>query len=267
MTFKYIYIIYYGDKMKFSLKSLINTLLLIFLFISIILGCSTSDKPTNPNQNQNVPKITNINPDSAKIGDIVIIYGSSFQSVQNSSFVLFNNIKAIEYISWADTQIKVKVPSGATSGKVSVTVNGVKSNELDFTITNNIEYGTLTDIDGNKYKTVKIGNQWWMAENLSVSHYRDGTSIPKVTEETQWANLTTGAWCYYNNDSDLGIIYGKLYNWYAVNDSRGLAPAGWHIPSDAEWTILTNIDFHGNFISNQNNNINIIIICKILQYQ
>jgi uncharacterized protein (TIGR02145 family) len=87
--------------------------------------------------------------------------------------------------------------------------------------------------------TIVIGTQQWMEKNLDVVTYRNGDIIPQVTDATAWAALTTGAWCYYNNDSANGAIYGKLYNWYAVNDTRGLAPKGWHIPTDAEWTILT----------------------------
>ncbi|MBK9465523.1 MAG: fibrobacter succinogenes major paralogous domain-containing protein [Chitinophagaceae bacterium] len=86
--------------------------------------------------------------------------------------------------------------------------------------------------------TIVIGTQQWMNNNLDVAFYRNGDPIPQVTDPTAWAGLTTGAWCYYNNDSTLGNKYGKLYNWYAVNDPRGLAPQGWHIPSDAEWTAL-----------------------------
>lgn len=97
----------------------------------------------------------------------------------------------------------------------------------------------VTDIDSNEYKTVIIGNQEWMAENLNVEHYRNGDVIPQVQDENQWKNLTTGAWCYYENNSENGKTYGKLYNWYALNDPRGLAPVGWHIPSDVEWTMLT----------------------------
>ena len=78
-----------------------------------------------------------------------------------------------------------------------------------------------------------------MTRNLDVSTYRNGDVIPKVTDGVAWAALTTGAYCYYNNDSTTyATIYGKLYNWYAVNDPRGLAPEGWHIPSDFEWTTL-----------------------------
>ena len=87
--------------------------------------------------------------------------------------------------------------------------------------------------------TVVIGTQQWMEKNLDVLTYRNGDVIPQVTDLTAWAALTTGAWCYFNNDpSGYGVIYGKLYNWYAVNDPRGLAPQGWHIPTDEEWTSL-----------------------------
>ncbi len=87
--------------------------------------------------------------------------------------------------------------------------------------------------------TIQIGNQKWMSKNLDVAFYRNGDEIPQVTDATAWTALTTGAWCYYNNDPIQGGKFGKLYNWYAVNDPRGLAPQGWHIPSDEEWTTLT----------------------------
>lgn len=98
----------------------------------------------------------------------------------------------------------------------------------------------VTDIDGNTYQTVNICDQTWMKSNLNVSKYRNGDEIPQVTDATQWANLTTGAWCYLQNNTSNGPIYGKLYNWYAVNDPRGLAPNGWHIPSKDEWAVLRN---------------------------
>ena len=86
--------------------------------------------------------------------------------------------------------------------------------------------------------TIVIGTQQWTRLNLDVVTYRNGDIIPQVTDEATWNTLTTGAWCYYNNDPANGAIYGKLYNWYAVNDPRGLAPTGWHIPTNAEWGIL-----------------------------
>ena len=88
---------------------------------------------------------------------------------------------------------------------------------------------------------ITIGTQKWMDKNLEVATYRNGDIIPQVTDPTIWAALKTGAWCFYNNDAAKGAKYGKLYNWYAVIDSRGLAPKGWHIPSDAEWTTLSTL--------------------------
>ncbi len=97
----------------------------------------------------------------------------------------------------------------------------------------------VTDIDGNVYKTITIGKQIWMVENLKVTHYRNGEIIPNVTKDTAWLNLTTGAFCNFNNDTTYALIYGHLYNWYSVNDNRNIAPKGWHIPSDNEWKTLT----------------------------
>jgi uncharacterized protein (TIGR02145 family) len=98
--------------------------------------------------------------------------------------------------------------------------------------------GTVTDIDGNTYRTAKIGNQWWMVENLKVTHYRNGDALPNVTDDITWAGLTTGAYSEYNNNPANVATYGRLYNWYAVDDSRSIAPEGWHIASDAEWQTL-----------------------------
>jgi uncharacterized protein (TIGR02145 family) len=96
----------------------------------------------------------------------------------------------------------------------------------------------VTDIDGNVYQTVTIGAQVWMAENLKVTHYRNGDPIPNVTDTAAWEGLSTGAYCEYDNDINNVATYGRLYNWYAVDDSRGLAPEGWHVPSDDEWKQL-----------------------------
>ena len=95
-----------------------------------------------------------------------------------------------------------------------------------------LEGGTVTDIEGNVYKTVTIGTQTWMAENLKVTKYRDGTAIP------YWTSNAAG-WYAAVSEPDYSLKYGKLYNWYAVSDSRKIAPAGWHVASDAEWTNLT----------------------------
>jgi uncharacterized protein (TIGR02145 family) len=111
---------------------------------------------------------------------------------------------------------------------------------------------SVKDIDGNLYTPITIGKQTWYKENLDVSKYSDGTSIPEVSNPDEWSKLTTGAWCYLDNDSGNGKILGKLYNWYAVvgvfdsasltNTSlrKKLAPLGNHIPSDNEWTTMIN---------------------------
>lgn len=102
------------------------------------------------------------------------------------------------------------------------------------------------NIDADIYApsaVVKIGKQRWTTKDLTTSTYRNGDPIPEVKNAAAWAALTTGAWCWYRNDSVKWSGYGKLYNWFAVNDARGLAPAGYHIPSDSEWTKLT--DFLG----------------------
>jgi uncharacterized protein (TIGR02145 family) len=103
--------------------------------------------------------------------------------------------------------------------------------------------GTVTDIDGNVYQTIKIGDQWWMAENLRVTRYRNGDSIPNVTEDTSWSCMTAGAYCNYDNSTEIMNTYGCLYNGYIVNDLRNIAPEGWHVPGDAEWQTL--IDYLG----------------------
>jgi uncharacterized protein (TIGR02145 family) len=101
-------------------------------------------------------------------------------------------------------------------------------------VTSSVVAGNLPPIP-----TVTICAQVWMQKNLDVTKYRDGTPIPEETDATAWAALTTGAYCSYNNDPANDAIYGKLYNWYAVNDLRGLAPTGYHVPTDDEWTTLT----------------------------
>lgn len=97
----------------------------------------------------------------------------------------------------------------------------------------------VVDIDGNVYQTVAIGDQDWMKENLKVTRYRNGEPIPNVTEPAKWASLTTGAFCWMNNDTaNKATKYGALYNWYAVSDPRRICPTGWHVPTDAEWQVM-----------------------------
>ena len=111
-------------------------------------------------------------------------------------------------------------------------------NEVSFTADTIQNCGIISDLDGNIYKTVSIGTQCWMRENLKTTKYRNEDSIPNVTNASAWVALATGAYCNYNNDSSNVITLGRLYNWYSVNDSRNICPSGWHVPTDAEWTTL-----------------------------
>ena len=104
----------------------------------------------------------------------------------------------------------------------------------------------VTDQDGNTYKTIRIGDQVWMAENLKVTHYRDGTAIPTGHSNWKWNNLSTGAYAVYDNNESNATTYGYLYNWFAAVDSRNIAPEGWHVPTDAEWQTL--VDYLGGFL-------------------
>lgn len=124
----------------------------------------------------------------------------------------------------------------AASGNYSTVVTDIPTASKS----TNFEFTACTDADGNNYKVVKIGTQTWMAENLKTTKYNDGISIPNVTDNTAWGNLLTPAYCWYNNDTTIyKNTYGALYNWYTVNTAK-LAPIGWHVPTDAEWTTLEN---------------------------
>jgi uncharacterized protein (TIGR02145 family) len=98
----------------------------------------------------------------------------------------------------------------------------------------------VIDKDGNIYNIVTIGSQVWMAENLKTTKYSNGEQLPNETDRIKWLNLSTGAYCWYNNSETIyKNAFGALYNWYAVQDSRNICPTGWHVPSTAEWTTLT----------------------------
>ncbi len=110
-------------------------------------------------------------------------------------------------------------------------------NQLSFTTST----GIVTDIDGNVYNTVTIGSQVWMVENLKVTRYRNGDLIPNVSDGGQWYALSqSGAYCNYNNDASNNTTYGRLYNWWATSDTRLIAPSGWHVPTETDWTLLEN---------------------------
>ena len=102
----------------------------------------------------------------------------------------------------------------------------------------NAQTDSITDREGNTYKIIEIGEQWWMAENLKATKYANGDSIPYLSNAEDWKNTAIGAYCYYENNSENISSYGNLYNWHAISDARGICPEGWHVPSDRDWMIL-----------------------------
>jgi uncharacterized protein (TIGR02145 family) len=187
--------------------------------------------------------------------------GASVRFVRNASSVGAYGILLNGTVSAENNQIKnVADPTEAQDVTTKSYVDNSVSNtytqaEVDAIISSLQEQidalqsatgsGTVTDQDGNSYPYLTYGDQAWTVKNADVVTYRDGTEIPQVTDATEWSNLTTGAWCYYDNDPS----NGKLYNWYAVmgihdtdpnTPNKEFAPEGWHVPTDAEWTTLEN---------------------------
>jgi uncharacterized protein (TIGR02145 family) len=213
-----------------------------FLSFVILYGCSTSND-SNGNSTTTVVPVSPTNLSGTVISTTQINLSWTDNSANETGFKIERKTGTGTYAVVGTVNADVLTytnlgltPNTAYTYRVySYNAAGnspIYSNEVTlFTIT--------TDIDGNTYQLVTICNQTWMQSNLNVSHYRNGDVIPQVTDPTAWSSLTTGAWCYYNNDTANGTVYGKLYNWYAVNDPRGLSPLGWHVPTDAEWTNLT----------------------------
>ena len=142
----------------------------------------------------------------------------------------------------ASSGVVTGIAVGIATITYTVTGSGGCTNSItaDITVTAAFSCGCdVADIDGNSYKTIQIGSQCWMQSNLKVSKYRNGQSISTDLSNTTWRQTTTGAYSVYNNDPVNDSIYGKLYNWYAVNDNRGLCPSGWKVPTDGEWATLT----------------------------
>jgi uncharacterized protein (TIGR02145 family) len=136
------------------------------------------------------------------------------------------------------------VPGGTTEDTTKTTGGTTGDSTTDFSSS----YGaTISDVDGNSYKTFIIGKQQWMAENLKTSKYNDGTVIPNVILDSVWTELSSGAWCYYDNNSKYNDRYGKLYNWFVVdlesNGNKNVCPTGWHVPSPGDWGTL--VDYLG----------------------
>jgi uncharacterized protein (TIGR02145 family) len=243
-------------------KSRILIYPLAIMGISLLLtnSCQKKDDAGNPSLTEEVPtvttnSVTNITQTTATAGGNVTSEGSSSVTVRG--------------VCWSTSQSPTTSDNhthdGTGTSSFSSNITGLIANtpyyvrayalnsygtgygnEVSFTTLPG-SGGTITDLDGNVYHTTTIGTQVWMVENLKTTKYRNGDPIPNVSDSVTWANLNTGAYCNYHNDANNSAIYGRLYNWYAIGDNRHIAPSGFHVPSDAEWTILT--DFCGGLDS------------------
>jgi uncharacterized protein (TIGR02145 family) len=155
----------------------------------------------------------------------------NYENLTNKPTVVSKFTNDAGYVTQFSDSIVLRAPDG-TLYTLSVRNDGtLVASHLDI---------SLTDIDGNAYQTVVIGTQVWMAEDLKTSRLSDGTPIPEVTGSEEWHNLSTPGYCWYNNDSvSYARTYGAMYNWFSVNTGK-LCPEGWHVPTDAEWTTLSN---------------------------
>lgn len=234
----------------------------VVALIVLIFGCSTSSDG-NGNSNMTVVPLAPSNLTGTIVNNQVVLTWND-NSTNETGFKIDRMVGTgswnINYASVGnnvDTYIDQAISHGNIYTYRLRSFNSIgdstnSSNEYTINaIVLNLSGPDLTDISGNIYPTVTNGSQTWIAKNLKVTKYSDGTVIPQVVESSQWQDLTTGAWCYYNNSTSNGTTYGKLYNWYAVAGiyntasllnpalRKKLAPSGWHIPTDAEWTILT----------------------------
>ncbi len=239
--------------MKNQTKFPILTLLLMGIVILLTNSCEKDDEDDNDNNNNRptvqIPVITttavsNITLTSANSGGNITSDGGSTITARG--------------VCWSTNQTPTiadnKTSDGTGAGSFTSNITGIYANTTYYVrayATNSAGTGygsamsfstpmTVTDIDGNIYHTITIGTQIWMVENLKTTKYRDGTSIPNVTNATSWSVLSTGAYADYDNNPANSTDNGKLYNWYVVTDTRNIAPVGWHIPSEAEWTLLEN---------------------------
>lgn len=192
--------------------------------------------------------ITNITPTGASGGGNVITDGNPPVSSRGIVWNTTPNPTVESYLGMTNEGIGTGSFTSEITGLIPGTTyytRAYATNQLSTVYGNEVSFsavGSVTDIDGNEYEIVLIGDQVWMAENLKTGTYNNGTVIPKVTDDTDWFNLTTGAHAWYGNSEANLNTYGALYNWFAV-ETGNLCPSGWHVPGDDEWTVLA--DFLG----------------------
>ena len=227
--------------MKNKRQNLAFPLIVMCVSVMLLNGCKKEKKD---------PLLTWTNPSDISYGTLLSATQLNASSGVQGTFV---------YTPASGTKLNVGInqvlkvdftPSDAGSTKSASKTVTINVTEAVITFNSNLVYGSLTDLDGNVYKTITIGTQTWMAENLRTTKYRNGDAIPNITDNKSWAALTTGAYCNYNNTNNIDTIaiFGRLYNWSAATDNRIIAPLGWHVPSDSEWGLLK--AYLGNQIPN-----------------
>ena len=223
--------------------------IILGIFLLLITGCSKKSDP--PAATLTSPVVTTsavsaVSQTTATCGGTVTSDGGA--------------VVAARGVCWSTSPLPLITGSHTTdgdgSGTFSSQITGLAANTLYYarayaTNSQGTGYGSaqsfttlkiivdsVTDVEGNVYHVVAIGGKSWLRENLKVTRYRNGDAIPQVVPDAQWKILTTGAFCNYDNLAANGDTYGKLYNFYAFADSRGLCPTGWHVPADNEWAAL-----------------------------
>jgi uncharacterized protein (TIGR02145 family) len=217
-----------------------NYIWLITGFVLIFTSSCEMDKPATLPELSTLP-FTNITSTSIISGGNITSDGGAFVTARGVCWGTHFNPTIFDYITTDGTG------SGSFSSSLKGLTDGTDYYVRAYAINSaGTAYGTefniitpLTDIDGNSYNTVKIGTQVWMTKNLKTTKYSDNTKILNVTDNATWIALSEPAYCWYKNDEATNNPrYGALYNWFAVNTGK-LCPTGWHVPSEAEWIILT----------------------------
>jgi uncharacterized protein (TIGR02145 family) len=218
------------------------TSILFLIQASIFYSCSRDEIPT-----LTTSEITSITTTSAKTGGIISNDGGDKVTSCGVCWNTSGNPTIADSRTSDDTDkesfssdLALLIPNTYYTVRAYATNSAGTGygNELSF-VTLEVMYGSLNDIDGNTYRTVTIGTQTWMAENLKTTRYNDDTAIPLVTDNTEWKSLIHPGYCWYNNDAlTYKDTYGALYNWYAAASGK-LCPTGWRVPSDAQWLTLS----------------------------
>ncbi|MEI7830942.1 MAG: FISUMP domain-containing protein [Prolixibacteraceae bacterium] len=226
----------------------------ILVFCALILALSLSCQPPK-DESEPTTSATLTTNDANVLTSSVAILGGNVTSDGNNAVTE----RGVVYATTLNpTTTNTKAPNGLGLGTFSSSVTGLTEkttyyvrayainskgtfygNQVSFTTPAAAVALTVTDADGNVYKTTTVGTQVWMAENLKTTKYKDNTAIANVSDPASWASLSNGAYCWYGNDSSNKNVYGALYNWFA-NSNGKLCPTGWHLPSYEEWNNLIN---------------------------